>query len=214
MHSKKNTTYKTNEGLSELFKGTDSDSYSSDYGKFYEYYLSDEIGDSSEYSSWFQEIRNTRPSDVIKIHINSPGGNLFTAIQFLQALAETEAHVIASVEGMCMSAATMIFLAADEFQISPHSMFMFHNYSGGSFGKGGEMYDNVMHERKWSEKLLTDMYLGFLTKGEIDSLLGNKDIWMDCNEVVVRLKKREAIRKKQELADSKKKNSQPIDGEE
>lgn len=214
MHSKKKIFRKTNNGLIDLLKGADTHSYSNDYGKFYEYYLSDEVEDPSDYADWFQEIRSTRSSDAIKIHINSPGGNLFTTIQFLQCLAETEAHIIASVEGACMSAATLIFLAADEFQIAPHSMFMFHNYSGASFGKGGEMYDNVVHERKWSEKLLTDMYSDFLTKGEIESLLNNKDIWMDSDEVITRLKKRDAIFKKRALAESKKKGSQPVDNEE
>jgi len=38
------------------------------------------------------------------------GGNLDTAIQFIRVLGETQAEVITSVEGSCMSAATMIFL--------------------------------------------------------------------------------------------------------
>lgn len=214
MHSKKKIFRKTNNGLIDLLTAKDSKSYSNDYGKFYEYYLSDEVGDPSDYADWFQEIRSTRASDAIKIHINSPGGNLFTTIQFLQCLAETEAHIIASVEGACMSAATLIFLAADEFQIAPHSMFMFHNYSGASFGKGGEMYDNVMHERKWSEKLLMDMYSDFLTKSEIEALLNNKDIWMDSDDVVTRLKKRDALLKKKALALAKKRGSQILDDED
>jgi len=113
-----------------------------------------------------------------------------------------------------MSAATLIFLAADEFQIAPHSMFMFHNYSGASFGKGGEMYDNVVHERKWSEKLLMDMYSDFLTKSEIEALLNNKDIWMDSDDVVTRLKKRDALLKKKALALAKKRGSQILDDED
>ncbi len=210
MHLKKKRFQKTigNE-LSELLLNSkkDSHAYSSDYGKFYEYYLSEEIGDPADYADWFQEMRNTRGSDVIKIHINSPGGDLFTTIQFLQVLSETEAHIICSVEGSCMSAATLIFLAANEFQIAPHSLFMFHNYSGASFGKGGEMYDNLIHERKWSEKLLMDAYSGFLTKAEIHSLLSNKDIWMDTDEVATRLKKRDASFRKKALNEAKKKGS-------
>jgi ATP-dependent protease ClpP protease subunit len=66
-------------------------------------------------------------------------------------------------------------------------MFMFHNYSGGTIGKGGEMYDNIVHERKWSEKLLREIYNNFLTEEEIVSVLNNKDIWMDGDEVIKRL---------------------------
>ena len=86
-----------------------------------------------------------------------------------------------------MSAATLIFLAAKNWEISKHTMFMFHNYSSGNFGKGGELYDNIMHERKWSANLWQDIYKGFLTDTEINSILNNKDIWMTGEEVNKRL---------------------------
>jgi hypothetical protein len=91
-----------------------------------------------------------------------------------------------------MSAATMVFLAADGFEISENSMIMFHNYSGGTIGKGGEMYDNIMYERKWSDKFMRSVYNGFLTDIEIKSMLENKDIWMEPEEVFRRLNKRGA----------------------
>jgi hypothetical protein len=89
-----------------------------------------------------------------------------------------------------MSAATMVFLTADSFEVSEHSIFMFHNYSGGTFGKGGEMMDQLVHERKWSEHLLKRIYADFLTESEVGSLLDNKDIWMDGEEVLKRLSAR------------------------
>lgn len=156
----------------------------------HEFYLSGEINKPEEYIDWFDIIRNATKHDVVNIHINSMGGNLFTAIQFLRVLGECEGTVICSVEGACMSAATMIFLCADGFEVSGHSMFMFHNYSGGTIGKGGEMYDNIVHERKWSENLLREIYSDFLTEDEIQSILNNKDIWMEGDEVIKRLEAR------------------------
>jgi ATP-dependent protease ClpP protease subunit len=155
--------------------------------KVHKFYLSGEIKAPSEYVPWFETIRNANETDVVVLHINSYGGDLFTAIQFMRAMAETKANIVASVEGACMSAATVIFLSAKNWEISRHSMFMFHNYSSGSFGKGGEMYDNIVHEREWSQKLWKDVYSGFLTEGEINSILQNKDIWMSGEEVSKRL---------------------------
>jgi len=155
--------------------------------KVHKFYLSGEIKSPSDYVHWFETIRNSSETDVVVLHINSYGGDLFTAIQFMRAIAETKANVVASVEGACMSAATVIFLSAKHFEISKHSMFMFHNYSSGSFGKGGEMYDNIVHEREWSRKLWKDVYTGFLTETEINSILQNKDIWMSGEEVSRRL---------------------------
>ena len=166
----------------------------------HEFYVSGDIESPEDYIEWFDTIRSAGQNDVLKFYINSAGGDLFTAIQFLRVLSETEANIVVSVEGACMSAATLIFLCGEQFEISPHSMFMFHNYSSGMAGKGGEMYDRVMHEKDWSEKLLRDVYSDFLTEKEITSILDNKDIWMDGDEVIKRLKKKV---KKEESKDVK-----------
>lgn len=182
------TTTKNN-NLATLFGGDGNKNFYSDkpLSKMHEFYLSDTIGKSDEYIDWFEIIRNCGEHDVVKIHINSYGGDLFTAIQMLRAINDCPGTVITSVEGACMSAATMIFLTSDAYEVSPHSMFMFHNYSGGTIGKGGEMFEQLKHERSWSEKLMREIYVDFLTEEEIQSMLDNKDIWMDADEVVERL---------------------------
>ena len=162
-------------------------------GILHTFYISGTIEDAKQYNEWFEVIRNANETDIIKLHINSPGGDLFTAIQFMRVLNESDAVIVASVEGACMSAATMIFLCANQFEISEHSMFMFHNYSGIAFGKGGEMYDNITHERKWSEKIMRSVYRDFLTEEEIKAILDNKDIWMEGEEVLKRLKNKQKV---------------------
>lgn len=166
---------------------TGKSSFSKVTANLYEFYLSGEIEEASEYTEWFDTIRNARATDTVKIYINSCGGDLYTALQFLRVLSETDAHVITSVEGACMSAATMIFLHGDEFEVTPHSLFMFHNYSAGVFGKGGEMFDQLQFERAWSENFLREVYHDFLTPEEIKSMLDNKDIWMTSQQVLARI---------------------------
>ena len=152
-----------------------------------DYYLSGNILDPEEYIEWFEAIRNAQENETITIHINSSGGDLFTAVQFIRVIQESKGYIIASVEGACMSAATMIFLQAHEFIISNYSSFMFHNYSGGTIGKGGEMADQIIFEKKWSEDMMKDIYKDFLTEKEIESMLNGKDIWMSGTEVANRL---------------------------
>ena len=153
----------------------------------HEFYLTGTIEEPENYLEWFDTIRHAGEHDLVKIYINSYGGDLFTAIQFMRVLADTEATVVCSVEGACMSAATMIFMCADQFEVTPHSVFMFHNYSGGAIGKGGEMIDQLLHERKWSERLMNEVYKDFMTEAEIKAMLENKDMWMDGEDVVVRM---------------------------
>lgn len=165
----------------------------------HEFYLSGAIEAPEHYVDWFDTIRHANPEDTIKIYINSYGGDLFSAIQFLRVLSDTDATVICSVEGACMSAATLVFLNADIFEVTPHSVFMFHNYTSGTWGKGGEQFDQIMHERKWSESLFSEIYEDFLTPAEITSLLHNKDIWLNTDEIITRMEAR--IKARKELAE-------------
>ncbi len=165
----------------------------------YEFYISGYIDSPEEYIEVFDLIRHAREDDTIKLYINSCGGDLFSAIQFLRVLSDTDALVIASVEGACMSAATLLFLSADVFEVTPHSSFMIHNYSGGTVGKGSEMHAQIVHEKKWSEKLFKEVYEDFLTSKEIEEILAGRDLWMEVDEVADRMNKRIATRR--ELAE-------------
>jgi ATP-dependent protease ClpP protease subunit len=161
----------------------------------YEFYLSGPVTEANDYTEWFDIMRNATPDDDLNIRINSRGGDVATAIQFIRVMAECLGQITCSIEGDCMSAATMIFLAGDRFEITPHSLFMVHNYSGGTIGKGGEMFDQIVFERDWSAKLLKQVYTGFLTKKEIKSLLDGKDIWLDYEEVAKRVSELAVARK-------------------
>jgi ATP-dependent protease ClpP protease subunit len=180
-----------------------SNSFSKPVAQLHEFYLSGPVLDAEEYIDWFDTIRNASAVDTIRIYINSPGGDLYTTLQFLRVMSDTEATVVTSVEGACMSAATMIFLHGHMQEVTPHSLFMFHNYSAGTFGKGGEMYDQLQFERKWSENFMREVYADFLTEDEIQSMLNNKDIWMDSEEVVKRLTALQKQRDKDARAESK-----------
>lgn len=171
-------------------------------GRVLDYYISGEIESSDRYAEWFDAIRNCNSNDVVRFHINSQGGELFTAIQFMRVIAECPACTVASVEGACFSAATLIFLACDTFEVSPHSSFMVHNYSGGACGKGGEMMDQLTFESKWAETLFNEAYTDFLSPAEILSVLKGQDVWMSADQVVARLNARTELREAVEKAPS------------
>ena len=171
-----------------------SNSFSKPVAQLHEFYLSGPVLDAEEYIDWFDTIRNASEIDTVRIYINSPGGDLYTTLQFLRVMSDTEATIVTSVEGACMSAATMIFLHGHTHEITPHSLFMFHNYSAGTFGKGGEMYDQLQFERRWSENFMSAVYKDFLSADEIQSMLNNRDIWMTSDEVAQRLEKLQTAR--------------------
>lgn len=141
------------------------------------------------YSDWIDTIRGASPHDTIELHINTGGGNVYTAIELMAAFAETEAHVHVIINGICASAGTMIMTVGDSFEISPWTTFMFHNYSGGTIGKGNEMHSRLEYERKWSTHFMMDVYEGLLTEDEIMMVLDGKDFWLSAEDVGDRLGK-------------------------
>jgi ATP-dependent protease ClpP protease subunit len=159
-------------------------------GNVFDFYLNGNIEGPEKYVEWNHIIRTSQENDVIYLHINCYGGDVMSSVQLMRALSESRAQVVASVEGACMSAATFIFLIADVYEISDHSMFMFHNYSGFSFGKGNEMKEQIIHEEKWAKNLMRKIYAGFLSTEEINEICNGRDIWMTPDEVGKRLEDR------------------------
>ena len=158
---------------------------------FHEFYLTGRIEEADQYIAVFDMIRHATSEDVIKIYVNSPGGDLFTALQFGRAMGDSDATIIVSVEGQCCSAATIIALAADMVELSNHCVWMCHNYSSGMIGKGHELHSQAEFERDWSIKLMKDIYDGFLSESEIQRMLNGADIWMGTDDVMERLNKRQ-----------------------
>lgn len=158
---------------------------------FHEFYLTGRIEEADQYIAVFDMIRHATSEDVVKIYVNSPGGDLFTALQFGRAMGDSDATIIVSVEGQCCSAATIIALAADMVELSNHCVWMCHNYSSGMIGKGHELHSQAEFERDWSIKLMKDIYDGFLSESEIQRMLNGADIWMGTDDVMERLNKRQ-----------------------
>ena len=158
---------------------------------FHEFYLTGRIEEADQYIAVFDMIRHASEEDIIKIYVNSPGGDLFTALQFGRAMGDSDATIIVSVEGQCCSAATIIALAADMVELSNHCVWMCHNYSSGMIGKGHELHSQAEFERDWSIKLMKDIYDGFLSESEIQRMLNGADLWMGADDVMERLNKRQ-----------------------
>lgn len=76
---------------------------------------------------------------VIHLRINSPGGDVFAGRVIEQAIKETDAKVIAHVDGFAASAASYVALAADEVVISEGGFFMIHKAWTMAYGNSNEM---------------------------------------------------------------------------
>jgi ATP-dependent Clp endopeptidase proteolytic subunit ClpP len=76
----------------------------------------------------------------IRLHINSPGGEVWEALAILNGLRQHDAKVVAIVDGIAASCASFIACAADETIMAPNSQLMIHDAWGLCVGNAAAMH--------------------------------------------------------------------------
>lgn len=89
----------------------------------------------------FAAALDALPRDVktIRLHINSPGGEVFDGVAILNQLRAHPARVIAHVDGIAASAASFIAAGADELVMGRNAELMIHDARGVCLGNAADM---------------------------------------------------------------------------
>ena len=153
------------------------------------YYLSGPIEEPFRYVELIQKIQCATAEEIIYIHLNTPGGQLDTGVQIINAMQSSAAHIIVSIEANCHSLGTLIFLAADEFIVHDNCLMMIHNFSGGTFGKGNEQQSQLEAQIKWFSTLARKLYVPFLSDDEFGKIVKGEDLWLQSEDIRTRLEK-------------------------
>jgi len=164
--------------------------------KIHHYYLSGYITEPMDYTKMVHEIQTALPEDTIHIHLNTPGGDLSTGVQIINAIKFSDALIICSLEGEAHSLGSLIFLAADQFVVHDNAFMLIHNYTGGVSGKGKEQEMEMQATIKWFTQLAQKYYVPFLTDKELSDILEDKDKWLHSEDIRRRLNKMIKIKKK------------------
>jgi ATP-dependent protease ClpP protease subunit len=151
------------------------------------FYLSGEIAEPILYTDLLYTLRTAAKSDVILLHLNTPGGNFDTGLQIINNINASDAQVITILEARAYSMGAMIFLAGDELIVHDTCQLMFHNYSSALMGKGNEQQAQVLASGKWFEKVMRQVCKPFLSDEEVARILHGEDIWMDSDDIRRRL---------------------------
>ena len=150
-------------------------------------YLTDVIEAPPLYNELCYKLDNASPAEEFFIYINTPGGILDAAIMLVSSIKNTAANTTARLSGTVASAGTIIALACKNVEVADHTAFMIHNYSGGLFGKGHELKAHQEFVDANLNKSFSSFYEGFLTPAEIKRVIDGKDYWMNKDEVLSRL---------------------------
>ena len=80
---------------------------------------------------------------LIRVHVNSPGGDVFGAVTIANVLRDQRMTkgraVIASVEGLAASAASIVIQAGNSIQMADNALVMIHNPWTIALGEAGEL---------------------------------------------------------------------------
>lgn len=76
---------------------------------------------------------------LVEIHLNSPGGEATEGVALANVLRQHPARIVAIVDGLAASAASMVAMGADEVVVAPGSQLMVHEASGGAWGPADYM---------------------------------------------------------------------------
>lgn len=153
------------------------------------FYLCDEIEEPIKYTDLIHRITTASENDLVYLNLNTPGGNLYTGVQIINAMRAARAHVITVLVSRAFSLGTFLFLAGDEWHVHDNAMMMFHNFAGTVSGKGNEQLEQISSTVRWFNKLIKKYCSPFLTEAEIDRVIRGEDIWMDSDEIRKRLKR-------------------------
>ncbi|MBL5840936.1 ATP-dependent Clp protease proteolytic subunit [Enterobacter asburiae] len=146
----------------------------------------DDLSWLEDHQDRLQVIRQASPDDTIRVVINSPGGVVSIAMAYVSAIRESQASIVTHAEGNVCSAGTVLWLACKDRTVSPLTEFMFHNYQGGTYGDGANMYAQIAFEKHYFDRLIDTFYSGVLTETEIATIKGGGQVWMDEVEIVKR----------------------------
>ena len=162
-----------------------------------------DITDTQDYREEFDMILQASEGDLITILISSNGGSLSTGLRFYSLLKETPAHTVAIIETHAHSAASIIALGCDEIRAQPYAEMLIHSCSYGTGGSHPDIKAYVNHSEKMMNKIIPEVYQGFLSEDKIAEVLRGEQVWLFADEIQEAIKIRDKYFQEKYEADVK-----------
>lgn len=136
------------------------------------------------YRQFIQELKSVEES-TIHLRINSPGGEVMAANAIFNQLKECGKTIIAHIDGMCASAATIPLMAADKIIASCNAMILIHDPLVCLMGYyNHQELDEIM---EFCDKIKASIIATYrsrmkdVTEEEFDKLM-TEERWLDAHE--------------------------------
>lgn len=135
-------------------------------------------------ASFQKDLKELGKVSQINLHINSPGGSVFEGIAIGNMLRQHKARVVAHVDALAASIASVIVASCDEVIMPENSMLMIHNPWTISMGNAKELRKQADDLDKIAESSVVT-YLAKagekLTEEKIKQIM-DEETWMSAQE--------------------------------
>lgn len=127
-------------------------------------------------------------AEVVNLHINSPGGDVFEGVAIYNTLKASNARVVVHIDGLAASAASFVAMAGDEIRIAKNAMVMIHEVSVWMTGGRSEELQKQADVIGKLNETIVDMYLpraekAGKTRDDIVDAMA-KETWFTAEEAV------------------------------
>jgi ATP-dependent protease ClpP protease subunit len=131
-----------------------------------------------DYDDLVTELAKVTDKDSVTVHLNCPGGDCSVGFFLVDQFMALPCPVEMVVEYPSYSMGAILAVCGDILTIEPDSFIMFHDYSGGSNGKGGETEAYVNNYRKVFRNRFTRLCKPFLSQSEVNRMFKGEDLYI------------------------------------
>lgn len=129
-----------------------------------------------------QQLKALGDIEQISIRINSPGGNVFDGVAIYNILDNHPAKVITYIDGMALSAASVIALAGEEVHMAENAFFMIHNPWTMAIGDATELRKDADLLDKIRDSLLNTYVSKSMLDAETIQKMMDAETWFSAQE--------------------------------
>ena len=151
-----------------------------------------EVTGPGQYIQLVDTLYHAKKGDVVHIKIYSAGGWVESGSILIQAMYNTQAHVITTGMSIVASIAAVIWLCGHERRMLPGSTLMVHMPSSAMAGKTLDISDETSQLNEFFGAFLRDIGKGLITEEEFTRIIDNReDTFIPGEEIMRRMAKLE-----------------------
>lgn len=146
--------------------------------KDWDFYIRGDIECFEDYDNLLKEFAKVTDKDSVVIYLNTPGGDCSVGFFLIDQIMQLPCPIHMVVQYPTYSMGAIMAVCGDKLTIEEDAYIMFHDYSGGSRGKGEETAAYINNYRQVFKNKFKRLCCPFLTKKEADNMFKGEDIYI------------------------------------